>query len=510
MPAAVAFVLITLPWLNPFSPGPTAQTMPLLFAWICTAGVLLALALDPQRGENQRMLRAMTLAWGTAATLSAVIGLLQYFELTASFGVWLNHTEAGQAFGNLRQRNQFATLLNIGLATAVWLACQSTAQFAGMESRSRLGFFVALGLAAVVSMANAASSSRTGMFQLVLVVALALGWLRNRHQATRPQTRRVLAVLFTALAVYAVATLVLPLLAGLDPSTSSALARLRAGDAACSSRLTLWRNVLFLIAQKPYFGWGWGELDYAHFITLYTGLRFCDILDNAHNLPLQLAVELGVPLAVLTCGTAVWLILRAKPWCEHEPARQLAWAVLAVILLHSLLEYPLWYGPFQAAAALSVWLLVGTPPNRSSASFMDTFRHRVVYFYALAATFLVAYCSLAAWNYYLASQIYLDINERATAYRDNTLEKVKGVWLYQDVVRFAALTTTDLTVQNAAYLNALAKDMLHFSPEARVAELVVESALLLGRTDEAAFYTARYQAAFPQAFADWRQGQATH
>ena len=28
-------------------------------------------------------------------------------------------------------------------------------------------------------------------------------------------------------------------------------------------------------------------MDYAHFVTLYPGERFCDILDNAHNLPLH-------------------------------------------------------------------------------------------------------------------------------------------------------------------------------------------------------------------------------
>ena len=48
-------------------------------------------------------------------------------------------------------------------------------------------------------------------------------------------------------------------------------------------------------ASSPWLGWGWGELDYAHYATLYDGPRFCDILDNAHNLPLHLAVELGIP-----------------------------------------------------------------------------------------------------------------------------------------------------------------------------------------------------------------------
>ena len=102
-----------------------AQEMPLLFAWVCAAVVLLALALDRQRGQHDAMVRAMVLAWSLAAALSAAIGLLQYFGATAPFGVWLNHTDVGAAFGNLRQRNQFATLLNIGLAAALWWAVRA-------------------------------------------------------------------------------------------------------------------------------------------------------------------------------------------------------------------------------------------------------------------------------------------------------------------------------------------------------------------------------------------------
>jgi len=104
-------------------------------------------------------------------------------------------------------------------------------------------------------------------------------------------------------------------------------------------------------------GWGWGELDYAHFITLYPGARFCEILDNAHNLPLHLAVELGMPLTLAFFGAVVWWVMRARPWAETDASRQLAWVVLLLIGVHSLLEYPLWYGPFQLAVVLCLLML---------------------------------------------------------------------------------------------------------------------------------------------------------
>jgi hypothetical protein len=359
--------------------------------------------------------------------------------------------------------------------------------------------------AMLLEAANAASASRTGMFQLALIVALTCFW-KFKHPKpalTRPGLSVVYQVLIAAVVAYAVATLALPLLAGQDPMTSSALARLRNGDSACGSRLALWGNVLQLIAQKPWLGWGWGGLSYAHFITLYPGTRFCDILDNAHNLPLQLAVELGLPVALLACGAVAALVWRAKPWQEANASRQLAWVVLAVIGLHSLLEYPLWYGPFQMAALLALWLLRRTPPSLERLQPYKVYNPLTLYLSALSAAFLIATITYAAWNYQLVSQIYLPPKDRMAAFREDTLAKIRHVVWFQDQLRFADLTTTELTAENAPQVHTLALDMLHFSPEAQVVELVINSARLLGQADEAAYFRVRYQAAFPEAYAVW-------
>jgi O-antigen ligase len=499
MPAFVAFFLITLPWLNPFSPGPTSAVGPLLFAWLCTAGVLLAFAFDRQQGQSERMVRAIALAWLCAASLSALIGLLQYFGATAAFGVWMNHTDVGEAFGHLRQRNQFATLINLGLLALVWWHLQSRP--------TAIAFGLHASLAVLLGVANAASSSRTGLIQLVLVILLMLWWRPGRvdgGQATgKAHNSGWLLIPALSVLAYVAATLALPLLAGLDPLNSGAWARLRAGDAACFSRLTLWRNVLHLIAQKPWLGWGWGELDYAHFITLYPGQRFCDILDNAHNLPLHLAVELGVPVALLVCGVVLGLVWRGRPWRESDPSRQLAWAVLAIVGLHSLLEYPLWYGPFQMAVGLSLWLLWWHPGQLGAIRDFRRFGLLAQYSKLIAATFLIVICGVSGWNYHLASQIYHNPEDRMAAYRVDTVNKTRHLWLFGDQVRFADLTLTEVSAGNAESLHALALDMLHFSPEARVVEKLLDTAVVRQRFDEVAFFAARMKIAFPSDYAAW-------
>lgn len=500
MPALAAFLLIALPWLNPFSPGPTSSVGPLLFAWWCAALLLGLNALAPQRLAGGRWVAAIALAWLAAAALSAVMGLLQYFGATAAFGMWVKATEVGVAFANLRQRNQFATLLNLGLLALLWWAMQGRALRLAPVGRWPQATVAAstptlLALAGLLGAANAASSSRTGLLQLLLVAALVVLWRRWREP-------RVGQVMLAAGAAYVLALVALPWLAGLDPS-SGAWARLRAGDAICSSRLTLWGNVLHLIAQKPWLGWGWGELDYAHFITLYPGARFCDILDNAHNLPLHLAVVLGVPAALVLCGVVLWLVWRAKPWRETDATRQLAWGVLAVIGLHSLLEYPLWYGPFQVAAVLCVGLLW----RGSLGDKFKRFRALALVSQASLAIIMMTVVGLVAWDYHRVRQMFLPPAQRAAAFQTNTLAKVQGSWWFARQVQFAELTTTPLTPGNAARLHALTKDLLHFSPEPRVIETLIDSAALLGREDDVAFYTVRYQAAFPAQYVRWAEGK---
>ena len=489
-------VLMALPWLNPFASGPSSAFLPWLVSLACATFLIFL--------WRHIGMVDIPASWCVAALISAILGLIQYFGFADSFSPWINTTASGEAFANLRQRNQFASLTNIGLVALVWLAASKQAWPSSWL----------IAAAALLAVGNAASSSRTGLLQLLMVLALTVWWGGLRMASVRN------ALLAAALG-YALASIALPLLIGLELGGSGILGRLSDGGAACASRLVLWHNVLDLIALKPWFGWGWGELDFAHFITLYAGgpdARFCEILDNAHNLPLHLAVELGIPIALAVCGLGAWLILRAKPWLEQDGTRKMAWGVVAVILLHSLLEYPLWYGPFQMAFGFCVWLLLTVPAqlqgvfpskrvkSRVLVRFIEVYQSKMdqalVFIRCIAILFFIM-IACAAWDYHRISQIYLAPNQRSEAYRTDTLAKIQGSWLFRSQVQFAGLTTTPVTSENAAMINAMAHDVLHFSPEARVVEKLIDSATQLGREDEARFYTLRYRAAYPEEYARW-------
>lgn len=524
----VVVVVLALPWLAPFAPGPSANVVPWLFTaalaicafllaapaavprrWLlATAALLLYVLLRPAAlpldrmalaGAGALVLLALALgrgrlvadgpgvagllatAWVVAALASSVIALLQYFDLAGALQPWLHPGAAGEAIGNLRQPNQLASLTAIGLAGLLWWAGRG----------ARLAWL--LPALALLAVANAATTSRTGLLHWLALFALAGVW--------GGQARRLrLALVATGLAVYALALVLLPLLLERVTGTAADTLFARVGsDLGCSSRRVLWSNVLHLIAQKPLTGWGWGELDYAHFSTLYRGERFCDILDNAHNLPLHVAVELGLPAALLLGAAVAIAVWRARPWRQADDDRRLAWSVLVVLALHSLLEYPLWYGPFQLALGLALGLLAA--PRDGGLSFIS---RRTAVAAAAGGLALLAY---AGWDYLRVSQVYLPPQQRLAPWREDTLEQAGRSWLFAGQARFAEVTLAPLTRDNARWMDQAAQEMLHYSPEPRVIEKVIESATMMERYDEAVLHLARYRAAFPQDYARWRQAQ---
>ena len=519
--SALVAAFVAVPWLNPAAGGPSAVIVPWLVAaaaslllWVLIAPqvsrrhlgaaivlaallaglgkasppVLLAvaslgvIALSASIASGIKtlpwMAAAIANAWLIAALVSSVFAMAQYFGLSASLAPWVNPTSAGEAFANLRQRNHFATLTSIGLAALLW-----------QRQRGSRVWWAYPG-AALLAVANAASASRTGALQIGLVAVLTLWWCR-------PFDRRVAGVCLIAVLAYGAAAVSLPLL--LEQLTGltapNALGRWVSGD-GCASRTILWGNVLHLIAQKPWWGWGWGELDYAHFATLYPGPRFCDILDNAHNLPLHLAVELGIPAATLAIGGfGVWVV-RQRPWHETDPTRRMAWSVIAVILLHSLLEYPLWYGPFQMAFGFSLGLLATgrSPAEIPTVGWVGR---------ATVSTSLAIALLFSALDYHRVSQLYTPPDERSGWFLSGPLARVGDSWLFRDQLAFAELSTTPLTRENAVRLHALATELLHYSPEPRVIDIAIESAVLLQLDGEAGWLLARYRAAFPDDYEKW-------
>lgn len=313
------------------------------------AGLTLAAASTAQAGWRtggqgrlaEGVAGAFFAALLAAGAAGVAIGLLQVFAPGWVDGHLLaKPTAPGRAVGNLRQPNHFSSLLIMASAAAVWLGASRRA-----PARPMLALLVLFIIGVVLS------ASRTGM---VATGLLALWGLLDRQLPARWRW-----ALLACPIVYAAAWAGMWWWSNLDSGVAfAAKARLNDGSDISSSRFAIWGNTLALVREHPWVGVGYGAFNVAWTFTAFPD-RPRAFFDHTHNLPLQWAVELGLPLALLlTLLTALaWFALVRPLGTRIRPTLPPTVGACALIVsalgVHSLLEYPLWYSHFLLPVAFA-------------------------------------------------------------------------------------------------------------------------------------------------------------
>jgi len=286
------------------------------------------------------------LALVLTGVLSSLVAMMQVFWPAATDGFLIAHSGlVGRAVGNLRQPNHLSSMLVWGLVALVPLAEWRTLP------RAVLALAGALMILGVLL-----SASRTGMVGLGLLAV----WGLIDYRLSRP-------VRLAVVLVPVVAGLMwwgLDLWAASQHAVFGAEVRLGEKDVS-GSRYGIWSNTLALIKANPITGVGWGEFNFAWTMSPFPG-RPTAFFDHTHNLMLQLLVELGVPGGLLVIGLLLLGLVQAllRAWKSPGPAgvgARAAWMIIALIGLHSLLEYPLWYSYFLLPAAWAWGFALGAP-----------------------------------------------------------------------------------------------------------------------------------------------------
>jgi O-antigen ligase len=367
--AALAGVLLIqaaqAAWAGLFSPLPIG--LGLMGGGMALAALLAAcsgwrVGTGPQRDVGGTMFfGALAAAGGVGLALS----LIQVFQPAWADGrIIAIPTMAGRAVGNLRQPNHFSTLMVFACVAVAWLGARGR-----LPARSA-AVYMALFIGAVVL-----TASRTGMVGMGLLTAWGL--LDRRLPAVIRWT------LIGAPLIYGAAWGGMWLWSHADPSVAfAAEARLNDGSDISSSRFSIWSNALELIAQQPWTGVGYGRFNFAWSMTPLPD-RPVAFFDHTHNLPLQWAVEFGVPLALLMLALALIAFV-----CLVRPTRQApvapdqvglagaAGVMVAMAGLHSLLEYPLWYSYFLLPTAFAFGIGLSARARPSEPSSAATPSHR--------------------------------------------------------------------------------------------------------------------------------------
>lgn len=304
-----------------------------------------------QHGLTQRVMTLLGIGWVTLGVMTAVICCAQVFAPDWVDGDWISRSDLpGRAIGNMRQPNHVASLLVWSCVALIWLS------EAGRLRRLWLGSALALFVLAILL-----TASRTGLMGLLILSA----WGMLDRKLTRTSRLILLSIPLMLVAGW----MLVGFWAEGGEHAFSAAERLSQG-AASPSRFAVWVNALELVRQHPLTGVGWGEFNLAWSLTAFPD-RPAPFFDHAHNLALQLMVELGLPIAGVVLGLLLWAMVKAVRSSGRETglestALRCALVMVLLVAIHSMLEYPLWYAYFLLPTALLLGLCLGVPVNAES------------------------------------------------------------------------------------------------------------------------------------------------
>lgn len=315
-----------------FSPMKTANSLASL---VVPLAALLVLALLDNEGWSR--VRKVIVFAGLA---SALLGLAQ-ITLPESPGLYLYEiTNRGSAVGLFSNRNHNALFLNIALLFSLF----ESWKIAGKKSRA--GDLLLAAVQMVLLLAILINGSRFG---LVLLGFVGLVFAVRLMSRSRTQTKTARAGNTRNIVGLAIGLLALGLV-GLFIAMSRipALERLFSQSLDDDLRAQTLPHILGLMGDHFPYGVGFGAFEHAYRTIEPVSLLGPHYLNNAHNDWLQIVIEGGAAaLILLVAGIYLlmkqaWLLWKARHRGEgHEIGPWLGFLTLAMMAMHSTVDYPL-------------------------------------------------------------------------------------------------------------------------------------------------------------------------
>lgn len=331
LPVGVA-VMITMQMLFGMLRIDSDAIYPIAYFLIAAIAVLLGASAAAQIQGSSRICMALTYAYLVAGLVSVGISFLQFFgveTLFAPFILQINHGAniSSRPFANMGQPNQLALLLCISVASAWWL-----------YQVGRMRIVIAIGVTLTLLCGLALTQSRIGWIIIPVFASLLFLWQKKTG------FRKVSGWLIGCFVLtYALMVVMLPAITSflIDLSTTSAAERMALG--ASSERLVLFDQAWKISVLHPWVGTGWGKFSsqqQALVLTFDPSIHST----HAHNVVLNFAAELGWPITILIFGIfSSWFF---ASFLRRSISPEIGFAVLffMAVLVHSMVEFPLWYG----------------------------------------------------------------------------------------------------------------------------------------------------------------------
>lgn len=298
-----------------------------------------------------------------AAIVSIVLGAFQILGGGGSSLRFYEITNPTSSVGFFANANHMATLMLSALPFAVLFMARAKKERSGSGSSKGKGQgFIYGAIAAFVAVGVMMNNSVAG-YGLLIPTAAASYFLYRKSVASRIGTRNLLAAGAVAALIVAASTL-----GPLSPQRLGA----KLGEGSTTGRdISI---PLTIAAMKDHFPYGSGLGTFRDLYRTYEPTESVTFVyvNHAHNDYTELALELGLPGVLLILAFVLWWATRSVgAWRSDYHGVALARAgsiVLGIMLLHSLVDYPLRTSALAAVAALAAGLMIPAPVGQSRRS----------------------------------------------------------------------------------------------------------------------------------------------
>jgi O-antigen ligase len=401
------------------------------------------------------------------AELNTLAGVLQHYRWNTFLNPVITAKTSFAVYGNTAQPNHYANYLALGMVSLGLLYRQLSMRV----------WLVAL-LAAPMLFVMVLSGSRSSWLFLAFAAGLAFLWQR-RDKTLRPLMYYSLALLLGFGLMHFVVQI--PWLAGATGSVTSA-ERLFGENASGAIRWQLWHEAMLIFTQFPLLGAGFGQFAFQH-QQLAVEMHYpaiTGLYNNAHNLVMQVAAEAGLAGVAVLLGTlGLWFWQSVVRGAQFTLYQWWGFAILAVLGIHSLLEYPLWYAYFLGVAAVMLGMFDTTSYRLE---LRNLGRVSVAMMLVLGALSL-----LQVFQGYKRLENALTLRGKAVKERSliprvqDELMAVSQSPLLSSYAEMFIASTMEISSDHLKEKLALNERTLHFIP---IAPLVYHQALLLALSDE--------------------------
>jgi O-antigen ligase len=341
------------------------RAMPMTLSPEATLGCLLTLMppiaffLATLTTESRmRWLLVAVILLGSVANV--FLGLAQRFQGPTSDLYLYESTNNGSATGFFSNRNNFAMLLCVAIPLT-WAMTQKLIRMRAASPPVAIAGGAVMML--IILMGLAASNSRSGIFLGMLALTLSTLMVISAPAATSRSSRKSARARYSLLAILGGAFVI-------GQFGMTGILRIVESDPLSDHRSEMRQVTARAAADYFPLGSGFGTFRQVYEMHETPSTMLSAFINHAHNDWLELWLEGGLPAAALmACFLALFVVQTIRVWnprgayAEHVLPRA-ASVVGMVLLLHSLVEFPLRMPALACIFAAMMAILMAPAPRR--------------------------------------------------------------------------------------------------------------------------------------------------